>query len=132
MATSINYANASWVDVNTLYGINVQPELITESKAINNSLYNLFQCPIGGRPFLRDYGSMMPTLLMEPVSTLTAHLLKQVMLQAIRRWEPRIKVDIENTILEPLETKDGYMVQVVYTILSLNVTGQFNFSATKL
>lgn len=130
--TNIPTAAPIYVDVNTLFGINARPELLNNVAAINNSLYNLMSCPIGQRPFLRAYGSRLPFLLQEPADEITASEIRLDLYQSIRRWEPRITLDSQNSSVALLPTKDGFAVELFYTINNLNVSGKFSVTLSKL
>jgi phage baseplate assembly protein W len=133
MAQVINdISRVVFLDVNGQYGINLKPELLADQTAINGALVNLLSCPVGTRPFLRQYGSNIMHLLQEPVDTIGAESVKQNILQAIRRWEPRISLDYGNTIVQPLSDGSGYLVELAYTVLGVNVTGNLEVNLIPL
>ena len=127
MATVTNYQlslnGATWIDVNTLFTINGQPDRLPDVLAVQNSLYNLFNCPIGARSriFQPDYGSMWYQFLQEPLDQSTANKMQIAMIQAIARWEPRITVDFSNSFVTPDLTLPGYQVRIAFSLnLNLN------------
>jgi phage baseplate assembly protein W len=97
----INYAGVVWVDVNSNLGEDTDPELVVDIAAINNSLLNLLSCPIGSRPFEREYGSELYSALFEPADSQAAAFLDMGIFQAIRRWEPRIQMDLTRSSVKP-------------------------------
>ncbi len=108
--------DVSWLDVNSLFRLNGRPCLLPGVHAINNSLMNLFRCPIGarGRIFQPTYGTFLYTLLHEPLDQITANKIRASLIQSIERWEPRIAIDYANTSVTPNVNIAGFVVQIVY------------------
>jgi hypothetical protein len=127
MAQITNYqlqtTGALWIDVNSLFTINGMPDLCPNVLAVQNSLYNLFNCPIGARSriFQPTYGSLWYQFLQEPLDQTTANKMQVSMIQAIATWEPRITVDNSNSFISPNMSYPGYDVQIAF---SLNLSGQ--------
>lgn len=126
----LDYKEVVWVDVNSNFGEDVDPELVTEIKAINNSLFNLFNCPIGSRPFEREYGSNLLAALFEPADGETASFLDLSIYQAIRRWEPRIRMSIQSSLIT--REGDAFTVSIAYTILRTNLQAKYDFTIKKV
>ena len=106
----------AWLDVNSSIRQNGKPDLLPDIHAINNSIRNLFSCPIGarGRIFQPTYGTFLYNLLHEPLDQETAFRLRATLIQSLEKWEPRIKLDNANTQITTLPTLPGYSVRVVY------------------
>jgi phage baseplate assembly protein W len=106
---------ATWLDVNTRVG-NGLPILVPDRLAIRNSLQNLFACPIGarGRIFQPKYGTLIYNLLHEPADNTTASKISASLIQAIARWEPRIRIDVHNTSVVYRQAIFGYVVTITY------------------
>lgn len=127
MPTATNFQlslnGATWVDVNSKFTQNNQPDRIPDGPAIINSLYNLFNCPIGsrGRIFQPTYGSDWVRFLQEPIDTVTSNKMQISTIQAIQQWEPRITVDNSNSYVNPNYSLPGYDVRIAFTI---NLTSQ--------
>lgn len=117
--------NVVWLDVNTNLGQNFKPDLLPNIQAINNSLYNLFSCPIGARGpiFQPEYGTSLLRLLHEPLDDFTANKVKAFSIQAIQRWEPRVEVDMANSSVTPVPELPGYHVRISYNIVATNEYG---------
>lgn len=111
---------ATWIDVNSRYSQNKNPLLVTNVRAINNSLFNLFQCPIGsrGRIMQPTYGTFIYQLLQEPIDQITAQKIRASLIQSIERWEPRIQLDYAHTFILPDMARVGYKVQVKYNYIA--------------
>jgi phage baseplate assembly protein W len=56
------------------------------------SIGEILGTPLGTRPMLRDYGSMLFDLLDQPLNSATRLLVYASTAQALRRWEPRLTV----------------------------------------
>jgi phage baseplate assembly protein W len=131
MATlpQIQTANVVWLDVNTRAGVNGRPDLLPNVYAINNSLFNLFRCPIGARGPIGqpEYGTGLMYILHEPLDYLTSNKIKIVLIQAIQRWEPRIEVDLLRTTVVPDVVRAAFQVTVHYRIVGSNENGLGNY-----
>ena len=125
MATITSYQisldGATWIDVNSNFTINTLPDRLPDVLAVQNSLYNLLNCVIGGRSriFQPEYGTMLYQFLQEPLDQSTANQIQVAFLQAISRWEPRIKVDFTNSYVNADNTLPGYNVRIAFS-LNLN------------
>lgn len=84
-------------------------QLTQESERINQSLFILFETPIGTRIFLPDYGTNLKNYRFEPNDDILVEALRQELIMAVTKWEPRINIkelkfyrdsaDIDNNIL---------------------------------
>lgn len=127
----VNYDEVVWIDVNTNFGVDVDPELVIDVEAINNSLFNILMCSIGTRPFEREYGSDLIKALFEPADSNTAQFLELTLFQSIRRWEPRIQLDRGRCVIKESSDGQGFDVTLAYTILSTQQTGVYSFVARR-
>ncbi len=59
---------------------------------IRQSIANILSTPIGSRVARRDYGSLLPELVDQPMNALGRMRLMAATALAIQRWEPRIKL----------------------------------------
>ena len=65
---------------------------MTGFDAINNSLLNIFTTFQGSRRMLPDFALPIYELLFEQMDRQTASILADLILAAVKRWEPRIIV----------------------------------------
>lgn len=134
MSTSVlpqfQISNVVWLDINTLIDLNGKPDLVSNIQAINNSLYNLFTCPIGARGPIGqpEYGTGLMNLIHEPMDYITANKIRVVFIQAIQRWEPRIEIDMLRTRVDPDINTASFHVQIWYDIVGLDQQGNFSFA----
>lgn len=129
---AINYEEIVWVDVNSNFGEDVDPELVIDVAAINNSLFNLFNCPVGSRPFEREYGSDLIKAVFEPTDSKTADFIDLSLFQAIQRWEPRIKLDRSQSYVTATPEGDGFNVNIAYTVLRTQLTANYAFTIRRI
>lgn len=105
---------ATWIDANSQFSQNTLPDRIPDALSIQNSLYNLFNCHIGarGKIFQPEYGSEWNQFLQEPIDDITSAKMYIAMVQAIKRWEPRIILDYSNTSITADTSIPGYQVKI--------------------
>ncbi|OJW73028.1 MAG: baseplate assembly protein [Sphingomonadales bacterium 63-6] len=84
---------------------------IASEQHLAQSIGDILTTPIGTRVERRDYGSMLFELLDQPLNGATRLLTYAATAFAIRRWEPRIRV--QKVGLAPVEGQPG---QAVITI----------------
>jgi len=75
------------------------------------------------RLFNRDFGSDIPALLFEPMDLITANLIKLETFGKIERFEPRVKMLFQKSILVP-----NYQTKVFSAILKGTIPGLDNLS----
>ncbi len=132
--TITNYAlslnGATWIDVNSNYTQDPLPDRLPDELAIKNSLFNIFNCPIGarGKIFQPEYGSEWYYFLQEPIDAITASKMNIAMIHAIARWEPRIILDYSKTFVRANLNLPGYEVRIsgLHTLTRQPITIQFN------
>lgn len=59
---------------------------------IGQSIGRILSTPLGSRVMRRDFGSLIPTLIDQPMTQATILRLYSAAVVAIREWEPRVKV----------------------------------------
>lgn len=126
----LQLAGATWIDVNSQFTANNLPDRIPDVLAVKNSLFNIFNCPIGSRSriFQPQYGCLWIQFLQEPIDTTTATKIQLDLLQALAKWEPRISVDFVNSGVVPDLSLPGYYVTIAFALnLNLSVTGKASF-----
>jgi phage baseplate assembly protein W len=122
--------NAMWVDVNPQYTVNSMPDRIPDGLAIvHGSLFNLFNCVPGERAriFQPEYGSMWRRFIQEPITDVTAAKMQIFMLDAIRKWEPRIALDQKNCRIDADTTLPGFRVRLAFYVAGFSSSQQIQF-----
>lgn len=112
---------ATWIDVNSQFTIDSNPDRLPDVLAVSNSIYNLLNSPLGsrGRIFQPEYGASLYQFLQEPLDQTTANKIRIGFIQALARWEPRITLDMANSYVNPNFNLYGYDVRIAYS-LNLN------------
>ncbi|QRE00335.1 baseplate assembly chaperone [Burkholderia phage BCSR5] len=108
---------AVYIDENPGFTVTTLPDRLPDEAAVSIcGLPNLLNCPIGarGRIFEPEFGSMWYQFLQEPLDDITAASMRIAMIQSIQRWEPRIKLDMNNTFVQPDYNLPGYRVRIAY------------------
>ncbi|TGH28153.1 MAG: phage baseplate protein [Aphanocapsa feldmannii 277cI] len=65
---------------------------ITDTEHLQQSITDILSTPIGSRVHRRDYGSRLPRLIDRPINPALRSELVAATAEALRRWEPRIKL----------------------------------------
>ncbi len=118
---------ATYIDLNNLLGVNLDPNLITDVKAIRGSIYNILMTPLGTRYRLPEFGSALLWLLQEPRDLSTAFKIKNAVLTAIDRWEPRVEIDTPQSKVD-LFGMDGYSMSLVFYMPRFSQTASFSMN----
>jgi len=123
---------ATWIDVNSNYGITVAGgELALDVIAVKNSIENILSTPIGSRPFQRDYGSKLYHFLFEPGDAMTEEDIRVSLIQALGKWEPRITVDAQRTVVKQ-QGSAGYVIDVHFTMVVPQTRESVQFVAKRI
>jgi len=59
---------------------------------LRQSIHDILTTPLGSRVMRRDYGSRLPELIDQPMTSRLAVELFAATAEALRRWEPRFKL----------------------------------------
>lgn len=94
--------------------------------AIKQSIKNLILTKNYERPFHSEIGSPITTLLFEPVSPVTAQLIKKVVEQTIINFEPRVILNSVDVRFSP----DNYSVycSITYRIVNTSTPQTVNLT----
>lgn len=92
-STSVTYTDLH-LDV-VGYPVNTPRDILvdTDIDAIKNSISNLFNTIPGQKLLSPNYGLSLMQYLFEPVTTNTANIIGETILNGITRFEPRVVVD---------------------------------------
>ncbi|MEX0738172.1 MAG: GPW/gp25 family protein [Pseudohongiella sp.] len=63
---------------------------------IGQSIGKILNTPLGSRVMRRDFGSVIPALIDQPLTPATVLRLYSAAVVAIQQWEPRVKVGSVN------------------------------------
>ena len=125
----LSLQNAAWIDANSRFTTDNLPDRLPNVLAVTNSLWNLFNCPIGarGKIFQPEYGSEWHKFLQEPIDDMTAATMRVSMFQSITRWEPRIALDYANTTIVAKPELPGYVITIAGVLIITNQPFKMQF-----
>lgn len=93
-------------EVNKLIGV----------EAIKRSVRNLILTNFYERPFRHYLGSNAQTILFDPITTMTAHMLNTAVIETIKNFEPRVRlISVATT---PKYDENGYDCQITFQPLN--------------
>ncbi len=117
----LSLGGATWIDENSQFTVDSNPDRLPDVLAVNNSIFNLLNSPLGSRSriFQPEYGASLYQFLQEPLDQSTANKIRIGFIQALARWEPRITIDMANSYVNANFSAYGYDVCVAYS-LNLN------------
>lgn len=98
---------------------------------INQSIHMILGTRPGERCFLPEYGSRLPELVFEPEDNVLYDLLYIYTVEALERWEKRIKIDTvtildSNAMVEAFKVDNHVVgIQIDYTVLTQHVPGSY-------
>lgn len=107
----------TYSDINTSYHQDNKALNVYNLDAINNQVVNILTTPIGERPFEPEFGSILPTLLFEPISDVTSWSIETEIFEALGRWQPRIRIIQSQTRAIPDPKNASYLLFIAYTTL---------------
>lgn len=97
--------------------------------AIFNSITNIILTTQGERRMLPTFASNIKRLLFEPIDEITARLIAENLLDAIKIWDNRINVT--GFDIEPLYDENSYRCRLNFTIKSSDNVESVNFILTR-
>ena len=81
------------MDINFAMGMSrTTGALLSPDDHLKQSIYDVLMTPIGSRLLRREYGSLIPFLIDQPVNPATKLKMMAAIATAIIKWEPRVKV----------------------------------------
>ena len=81
------------MDINFAMGMSrTAGALLPPDDHLKQSIYDVLMTPIGSRLLRREYGSLIPFLIDQPVNQSTKLKMMAAIATAIIKWEPRVKV----------------------------------------
>jgi len=109
----------SWVDLDLDFIAHpVTKDVVKkfDEDAIKRSVRNLLLLNFYEKPFHPEVGSGITGLLFEPLSLITASVIRNAITETIINFEPRVNID-ELTVT-PEEDKNGFNVQLRFFIVN--------------
>ena len=98
-------------------------EQADEAEQIRQSVRLILLTNVGERPMLPAFGSRVRQFLFEPMNETTRQLLRQEVISALTRWEPRIRELVVETDTGGLRT-GRLRLDIRYVIRATGDSGQ--------
>ena len=109
--------DAYYRDINNQWNVGIDA-LSEDESAVKRQIDNLLGTPIGSEHFEPTYASDLPYRIMDPITPMMAFLIETDTFLAIWKWmRDRVHVDYTRSRITPLETNDGYLVDLDYYII---------------
>ena len=126
-------SNAMYLDFNLNFQMNPISKdiaVLTNEKAISQSLKNLLMTNYGEVPFSSHIGSSISELLFEPVDNIVVSTLNERIRETIKNFEPRVKI-VSIDIKDDIEN-NSYSVTINYKIVNTDQTYGTTISLNRL
>lgn len=120
-----------WADVDDSLTKQTDGDVLRDKdvSAIFNSVSNIVLTIQGERRMLPTFASNIYGLLFEPIDAVTARLIAEGLLEAIRVWEDRIEVT--GFDIEPRPDDNFYRCRLNFTILGIEEAQSIDFVLTR-
>ena len=102
--------------------------LAVDISTVYQSITNILNTPITERFFNPEFGSEMEEILFEPMDSITEAKIFRLVIEAIERWEPRVRMDYGKSTIIAKPDDLEYEVSLVFQIIGLQETEDFIFS----
>lgn len=120
-------------DIDSDYGLGIKNNslLVDNDLAIRTQVRNLLSTPTGTEDNEPLYGSRLPYRIMETISPVNAFLIEHDTLLALNRWmRDRMRVVAGYSVL-PLDSEDGYHIELPYVKISDNRFSTYVFDVLR-
>ena len=72
---------------------------ISEIESIQQSIQDIVTTPLGSRIMRRDYGSIIPDLIDQPMSDVLTVKIFSAIYTPVTRWEERISIEVSKSVM---------------------------------
>lgn len=114
------HVNVYYSDLNSRFGIDDQPLIVQDYRAINRQFDIILSTPLGSEEFEPDFGSMLPFRLFDPITPISSYLIRNDTIDALNKWlGSKITLDLATSSVEIINDNpdyEGYVVNMIYTI----------------
>lgn len=97
-----------------------QKPTISDVEAVSQSIVDLLMTRPGERPFVPDYGVDLDASLFELMDEGTALQLLNEITDKVRRYEPRVRLDLSQSEIIPNEEENAYTVSLWFEIVGFS------------
>lgn len=103
---------------------------LKNSDAVSRALRNLLFTSKNEKPFNPMFGAEIKKLLFEPMSPATTGTIKNVIIGAVREYEPRAK--LIDVVVDGNEDQNRYDITLTYSIDALSEITKYTFFLERL
>lgn len=133
IAQTLTPINFRYLDVNTNYGSGSSELLVSEIRAINNQLFNLFQTFIGEADYEPEFGTTLPSRLFDLLPG-TKALLETDVYMATSRWMAS-RIIINPGDIRAIENYQyrayDLLIRYIYPVMNVSVNYGVRLYTTK-
>jgi phage baseplate assembly protein W len=97
-----------------------QKVLVEDLDSIYQSISSILSTPKNTRLFLPEFGSEIEAILFEPMDEITTNRLYDYIIEAIERWEPRVRLDLAKSSVVANYEQHTYNVVLNFVVLGLD------------
>ena len=118
MAIELRKKDKNYIDISLSFEPNPitgDLSLLTDRRAIENSLKNLVLTMVGEVPFNRNMGSTVASMIFDVNDSATAKIVEDEVKRAIKYSEPR--VELETVIVESKPDEYAFLATIKYKII---------------
>lgn len=118
MAIELRKKDKNYIDISLSFEPNPitgDLSLLTDRRAIENSLKNLVLTMVGDVPFNRNMGSTVASMVFDVNDSATAKIVEDEVKRAIKFSEPR--VELETVIVESKPDEYAFLATIKYKII---------------
>jgi phage baseplate assembly protein W len=94
--------------------------------AINLSIENILSTNKGERPFLPEFGSILPTIIFETINQVNGERILEDIVESIKSWETRITLLEERIRMDVRLDQNALLLVIPYRINQNGLTGTFS------
>lgn len=99
---------------------------VTDLDKIDQSLFILFETPIGSRLMLPNFGSSINKYRFDPLDSVLLEKLRYSITEDIKKWEPRISlVSVEFFSDSQSIDNSTLYISITYRVINTNVTHNY-------
>ncbi|MFT8555398.1 MAG: GPW/gp25 family protein [Zymomonas mobilis] len=100
-------------------------QLLSGNALIRQSIGDIITTPLGSRICRRNYGSLVPELIDQPLSARTRLLLYASTANAVAKWEPRVSL---KTVNLTVDSSGKSALSMQYSLKNQPSSGSFSLS----
>ena len=124
--------NRVYQDLDLLFGVTATNDVAKriDVNAVKQSLKNILYIRKGEIPFRPEIGSDLHRILFEPMDFLTTDLLRDIITDTIRKYEPRVR--LENVEIQPNYDQNSYDLSLYFYVIGIYTPITFNLTLQRL